>query len=89
MSLLLLLIIAAILGSIGAALAGRRHNGCLASIALGFVGALLGQGLSTALDLPDIWTISLRRQSIPVFWTIIGSALFVALLNFISGANRR
>ena len=86
-SFLFLLLIASILGSIGAAIAGKKQTGCLVSIALGFIGAMLGRWFSQQLDFRDIWVIDIRNTEIPVFWTIAGSALFVAVLNLISGRS--
>jgi uncharacterized membrane protein YeaQ/YmgE (transglycosylase-associated protein family) len=82
---LVLLIIAAMCGSIGAKLAGKKTTGCLTSIALGFVGALIGGYISRELSIPDLLYI----RDIPVFWSIIGAAIFVALLNLVSGDSRR
>jgi len=82
--LLVLLIIASLAGSVGASLAGRKGLGCLPSLALGFVGALLGRWLAQQLDLPLLWTI----RDFPVIWSVIGAALFVAVLNLISGRGR-
>ena len=42
MELLILLIVSAVCGSIGMAIAGFSRGGCLTAIALGFVGALIG-----------------------------------------------
>ena len=81
--ILILLIIAFICGSIGASLAGASKKGCLVNIALGFVGALLGGWLSRKLQIGEILVI----KGIPVVWSIIGAALFVALLNLLSGEN--
>jgi len=44
--LLLLLLIAGVCGSLAQALVGYSHGGCLASIALGFIGAILGTWLA-------------------------------------------
>lgn len=88
-SLLFLLIIAALTGAIGARLAGRRNLGCLASIALGFVGALLGTVLSEKLSLPMLFTIEIGDRPFPIIWAVIGSALFIAVLNLLSGHNRQ
>jgi uncharacterized membrane protein YeaQ/YmgE (transglycosylase-associated protein family) len=85
---LFLLLVASILGSIGAAIAGRKQLGCLTSIAVGFVGAMLGRWGAQRLEIQDIWTITAGDQDIPVFSTIVGAALFVAVLNLISGRNR-
>jgi uncharacterized membrane protein YeaQ/YmgE (transglycosylase-associated protein family) len=80
-SLLLLLIVASICGSIGQALAGGEKSGCLTSIALGFIGALLGMWIAKAFDLPLLFRINVGGESFPVIWSIIGSALFIAFLN--------
>lgn len=77
---LVLLAIAGICGSIGQAMAGVSRGGCLVSIALGFVGALLGVWLSRVLGLPEIFSITVGGTAFPIVWSMIGSALFVALL---------
>ena len=86
---LFLLLVASILGSIGAAIAGRKQLGCLTSIAVGLVGAMLGRWGAERLEIQDIWTITIRDQSIPVFSTLVGSALFIAVLNLLSGRPRQ
>lgn len=81
MSLLILLLVAGICGSIGQAIAGYSHGGCLVSIALGFIGALLGIYLAGALGLPELFAINIGGKSFPIIWSIIGAALFVAVLS--------
>jgi uncharacterized membrane protein YeaQ/YmgE (transglycosylase-associated protein family) len=81
---LLLLLIAAICGSIGQALVGYSSGGCLVSIIVGFIGAYLGIWLSAQLGLPELWTINIDGESFPILWSIIGSALFTAVLSLIS-----
>jgi uncharacterized membrane protein YeaQ/YmgE (transglycosylase-associated protein family) len=76
-----LLIVAGICGSIGRALAGYSHVGCLGSIALGFIGALLGVWISRALKLPEVFVWRVGNEAFPVLWSIVGSALFVAVLS--------
>lgn len=78
---LLLLLIAGICGSLAQALAGYSHSGCLVSIALGFVGAALGTWIAHQMGLPELLTIQVGGQPFPVVWSIIGAALFAALLN--------
>lgn len=82
---LLLLLVAGLCGAIGQALTGYSRGGCLVSIALGFVGALLGTWLATALGLPEIFAVNIGGQPFPIIWSIIGAALFVAVLALISG----
>ena len=86
---ILLLIIAAICGAVGKALAGSARGGLLVSIVLGFIGALLGPWLAGKLGLPEPFMINVGGQSFPVLWSIIGAALFVALIHLVSRRGRR
>ena len=82
--LLLLLLVAGICGAIGQAITGYSHGGCLVSIALGFIGALLGSWLAGKLGLPELVAIPVGGMHFPIVWSIIGAALFVAVINLIS-----
>ena len=82
--LLVLLLIAGVCGALGQAIGGYSHGGCLVSIALGFIGALLGSWLAGMLHLPELLSIPVGGTKFPVVWSIIGAALFVALINLIS-----
>ncbi len=77
---LVLLLIAGICGSLGQAIAGFSRGGCLVSIALGFVGAVLGMWLARAMGLPELFAIRIGNTNFPIVWAIIGSALFVAVI---------
>lgn len=81
-SLLLLLLVAGICGSIGRSIAGYSHGGCLVSIALGFIGALVGVWIAGALNLPNLFVVEIGGEHFPIIWSIIGSALFVAVISF-------
>lgn len=78
--LLILLIVAGICGSIGQAITGFSRGGCLVSIALGFVGAVIGMWLARKMGLPELFALKIGTTSFPVVWSIIGSALFVAVI---------
>jgi uncharacterized membrane protein YeaQ/YmgE (transglycosylase-associated protein family) len=78
--LLILLLIAGICGALGQAIAGFSRGGCLVSIALGFVGAVLGMWLARAMGLPELFAIQIGTTNFPIVWSIIGSALFVAVI---------
>ncbi len=80
LELLIMLVIAGLCGSIARSLAGGTRGGCLVSIALGFVGAVLGTWLSRKADLPELLSIEMGGQQFPVIWSIIGASLFAALL---------
>ncbi len=86
--ILILLLIAGICGSIAQKLAGANRTGCLASIALGFIGAIIGTWIAQKLELPAFFSFEIQGNSFPIIWSIIGAALFSAVLAFLSG-NRR
>jgi len=79
-----LLIVAGICGALGQAIGGYSRGGCLVSIALGFIGALLGVALARWLNLPEFIAISVGSTTFPVIWSIIGAAIFVAILGLLS-----
>ncbi len=85
---IILLIVAGICGSIARALAGNTRGGCLVSIALGFIGALVGGKIAAFLELPEIFPISFGGRDYPILWSIIGASIFVAVLGFLTGRNR-
>ena len=82
--LLVLLLVAGICGALGQAITGYSRGGCLVSIALGFVGAVLGVWLARALALPELFAVQIGTTNFPIIWSIIGSALFVAVIALIS-----
>lgn len=86
--LLLLLVVAGVCGAIGQSIAGYSRGGCISSIALGFVGALLGGLAARKLGLPAWFTVSVGGQSFPIVWSIAGSAIFVAVVSFFSRGGR-
>jgi uncharacterized membrane protein YeaQ/YmgE (transglycosylase-associated protein family) len=82
---LVLLLVAAICGAIGRAIAGGTRGGCLVSVAVGFIGALLGTWIAREIRLPELLSISIDGHPFPIVWSIIGAALFVAVIHLISG----
>jgi uncharacterized membrane protein YeaQ/YmgE (transglycosylase-associated protein family) len=81
---LVLLVVAGICGSVAQALAGYSHGGCLVSIMLGLVGALLGTWLARVMGIGDILSVQIGDQPFPIVWSVIGAALFAGLLNLLS-----
>jgi uncharacterized membrane protein YeaQ/YmgE (transglycosylase-associated protein family) len=84
-ALLVLLVIAAICGAIGKAIGGGVRGGLIVSIALGFVGALLGPWFARTLKLPEPFMVVIGGHPFPVLWSIIGAAVFVAIIHLFSG----
>lgn len=83
-SLLILLLVAGICGAVGQAIVGYSRGGCLASIGIGFIGALLGTWLAGAMGLPEWFPVRIAGHTFPIIWSILGSALFVAVLSLLT-----
>jgi uncharacterized membrane protein YeaQ/YmgE (transglycosylase-associated protein family) len=86
--LLILLLVAGVCGALGQAMSGFSRGGCLVSIALGLIGAILGMWLARQLGLPEILMLPVGGRSFPVVWSIIGSALFVAVISLLTRGRR-
>jgi uncharacterized membrane protein YeaQ/YmgE (transglycosylase-associated protein family) len=84
-SFLILLLIAGVCGAVGQAITGYSLGGILVTIAVGFVGALLGVWLAGIFGLPELFTLRIGGQRFPIIWSIIGSSLFVALVGAFRG----
>ncbi len=85
---ILLLAVAAIVGTIGQALAGYSVGGCIASIILGFVGAYIGFWLAGVLSLPIFFAVQVDGRSFPIIWSIIGAALLTAAIGLVTRRRR-
>ena len=85
--LLILLIVAGICGALGQAITGFSRGGCLVSIALGFVGAIVGMWLARTMGLPELFAVRIGTTNFPIVWSIIGSALFVAIIALLTRRN--
>ena len=82
--IIVLLIVAGICGALGQAITGYSRGGCLVSIALGFVGALIGMWLARVMHLPEMFAVQIGSTNFPIVWSIIGSALFVAVITLLT-----
>jgi len=82
--LIVLLIVAGICGALGQAITGYSRGGCLVSIALGFIGAVIGMWLARVMHLPELFAVQIGSTNFPIVWSIIGSALFVAVITLLT-----
>lgn len=80
----LLLIIAGVAGGLGQAISGFSAGGCIVSIVVGFIGALIGNWLAQELRLPDFFVITIDKIEFPVLWSIIGATLFTAIVGILA-----
>lgn len=81
---IVLLVIAAIAGSLGMALTGYSRGGCLFSAVVGFLGAFIGMWISRQLGLPELIPITIQGETFPVIWSVIGSAVLSLVLGLLT-----
>ena len=89
LEIILLLIIAGIAGSIGQALTGFSRGGCFLSIAVGFIGALIGTWIAQNMNLPEILVVDIGEVTFPVVWAILGAVVFTGILSLLSPGRRK
>jgi uncharacterized membrane protein YeaQ/YmgE (transglycosylase-associated protein family) len=82
--ILISLIIAGIAGAIAKSLVGLNRGGCIISIVVGFIGAMIGTWLAREFNLPDLIVFNIRGTEYHILWTIIGAVIFTAILSLIS-----
>ena len=85
---LILLVVAGLCGGIAQAIAGFSRGGCLVSIAVGFIGALLVLWLQKLTELPELITIDVGQTQFPVVWSIIGGVLFAVVVGLLTRPRR-
>lgn len=83
-TLIILLIVGGLVGVIAQKLAGYSRGGCLTSIAIGFIGALIGSWAVKQFGLPEIYVLKIGNTSFPIVWAIIGAAVLVAVLGLLT-----
>lgn len=79
----LYLCVAGVCGSLARSLAGSSGRGILTSIALGFIGALLGSWLAREVGIGEVLALRIGDRTFPIVWSIIGAALFAAALHLV------
>jgi len=87
--LIVLVIIAAVAGSLGQAVAGYSYGGCLVSALVGFIGAFVGLWLARQLGLPEFIPITIDGETFPVVWSVVGSAILSLILGLLSRRRGR
>lgn len=83
---LVLAVVAAICGMIGQSLVGYSVGGCLISAVIGYIGAFIGTWVARQFGLPELFAVTVGGESIPVVWSILGSALLVGGLSLVRRA---
>lgn len=79
-NVILLLLVAGLCGAIAEAVAHHHRGGCLASIGIGFIGAVLGFWLAGLLHLPNLFSINVGGVSFPIVYALLGGLLLLLIL---------
>jgi len=79
--LLLLLLIGAICGAIAEMIVGFSPGGFLASVAIGFLGALIGTWLAGQLRLPSVLAVTIGGYTIEILWAILGAIVLLLIIS--------
>lgn len=82
-NIILLLAVAALCGAIAQAVAHHRRGGCLASMGIGFIGAVLGLWLAGLLHLPNMFSINVGGVSFPIVYALLGGLLLLLTLRLL------
>jgi uncharacterized membrane protein YeaQ/YmgE (transglycosylase-associated protein family) len=80
LELIILIVIAAICGAIGQAIAGYSLGGMVITTVVGFIGAFVGTWMARTIGLPELLVVNIGGQPFPIVWAIIGSAVFTAIV---------
>jgi len=88
LSFIILLIIAGICGSIAQSIVGYSHGGCVVSIVVGFIGALIGEWMAGKLLLPELFVVNIGGTSFPVIWSILGAIVFTGIISLLFKRRR-
>jgi uncharacterized membrane protein YeaQ/YmgE (transglycosylase-associated protein family) len=87
--ILISLVIAGIAGAIAKSLVGLDRGGCIISIVVGFIGAMIGTWLAREFNLPDLIVFNIRGSEYHILWTIIGAVIFTAVLSLITPGKKK
>jgi uncharacterized membrane protein YeaQ/YmgE (transglycosylase-associated protein family) len=85
---LVLLLIAALCGAIGQAIAGYSRGGCLFTVVIGFLGAWAGLLIAGLFGLPEFLPVTIQGKQFPIIWSIIGAALLALVTSVIFSTRR-
>jgi len=87
---LTLLLVAGTCGLIDQLLRGRySRRGFAIATGLAVLGTLLGWAVGYGLDLPELVPLTVQGRAFPLFWSVLGAAMFLGALDLVERRNRK
>ena len=80
---LLLILVGGACGFVAEMLVGYSPGGFIASVVIGFLGALIGTWLAKAVGLPSLLPIRIEGHLFEVFWAVLGAVLLLVVLSLV------
>lgn len=86
---LLLILIGAVVGALAQVIVGFSAGGFIASIVVGFLGALIGTWIAREVGLPQIFSVTVDGYTVHILWAILGAIVLLLPLALIRGRAYR
>lgn len=87
-ALAVLLGISIVCSVVAQALTGYSTGGFVVSTGVGFIGAVFGMWMASAMNLPTAYEVTVDGTVFPLVWSILGSAILVAVLGVLTGKRK-
>jgi uncharacterized membrane protein YeaQ/YmgE (transglycosylase-associated protein family) len=81
--ILLLILVGAICGIVAEMIVGYSPGGFIASVVVGFLGALIGTWLARAVGLPSLLAVNIEGHVIELFWAVLGAIILLAVISLV------
>lgn len=86
---LLLILIGGAVGLLAQAIVGFSAGGFIASIVVGFLGALIGTWIAREVGLPQLFAVTVDGYTVHILWAILGAIILLLPLALIRGRAYR
>lgn len=86
---LLLILIGGLVGALAQMIVGYSAGGLIASVVVGFLGALLGTWVAREVGLPSVLAVNIDGYTIHVLWAVLGAIILLLPLALIRGRAYR
>lgn len=86
---LVLMLIGAVVGALAQVIVGFSAGGFIASIVVGFLGALLGTWIAREVGLPEVFAVTVDGYTVHILWAILGAIVLLLPVALIRGRAYR